>query len=739
MSKLKQFRIVQARSPLGIIHFTLRSRIIGLNKRAEKIWGVRKSEIIHQNCNEYCPIRQSTAECRKCVARKALQDGKAHKSIKQYPDGQFFFLNSVPSKDDGGNIIGSVMMMEDLTVPVQLENDLIDARHLYKLTTGSIKEGVFILDENRNFITANRHSFQSLDMPLKTLRRLRFEDILDEQHRDLARTYFSKSLHGNPSRSFTASCTSTHGRTIQCIFKFFLIKNSSFGALLCTMRDITAVSKFKQESRFFKKITESGVDIVIALDREGNTVYASKGARKLEKCIKGDVAGVLQPYDHDVRNNQLSAVRFSEGDRRDPGFEIVLQTENGGRTKYMVNSIPVREEILHPISSIILGNEKPAGADGEKADTGKPSEISANGLWGARKNADLESRFEDPESVLEHAPAGIFTISPTGFVSANKALCEMMSVNPAELQNEGFFEYFDNVSKQKVRSCVQAILKAKAKEKEKELKLVCNLLKSDGSKAKILLNLSPISNGGGKGIIGSIVDISDMKTGESEAVRSREEEAIGDLTSIFVSEISHPLKRMFKAVKDLRQKVTTSEQQNSCQIVENGLESIARTVRRLFDIYHPKKQKKSLFFFNAVIKKAVVLSENHLERNGVEVRLHLSPYVQKALASPYQMLQLFLSMIARAAEAMPNGGRLTISSRRRLKKLTIEFVDTSMSLSGEESKKVFEVLPLGNNVSNSDVRVLLVKDIVKYHGGSVRINSLLGGGIRYIITLPIAV
>ena len=350
-------------------------------------------------------------------------------------------------------------------------------------------------------------------------------------------------------------------------------------------------------------------------------------------------------------------------------------------------------------------------------------------------NPGLKTR----KSILEHAPIGIFTISPTGFVAANKALREMMSLNSPDLQDEGFFEYFDKASKQKVRSYVRAVLKAK--EKGKELKLECDLLKSDGSKGKILLNLSPVSNQGEKGIIGNIVDISDMKNGDPEAVRSREEEGetISDLTSIFVSEISNPLKRMFKAAKDLRRKVTTSEQQISCRIVENGLESIARTVRRLFDIYHPKKQKKYLFLFNEVIKKAVVLSENHLERNGVEVQLHLSPYVQKALASPYQMLQLCLSMIARAAEAMPNGGRLTISSKRRMKKLSIEFVDTSMGLSGEESKKIFEVLPLGNAVSNSDLRVLLVKDIVKYHGGSIRINSVLGGGIRYIITLPIAV
>ena len=319
MNKLKQFRIVQARSPLGIIHFSLRSRIIGLNKRAEKIWGVRKNEVIHQNCNEYCPIRQSTPECRKCVARKALQDGKAHKSIKQYPDGQFFFLSSVPSKDDGGNIIGSIMMMEDLTFPVQLENDLIDARYLYKLTMGSIKEGVFILDENRNFITANQHSFQSLGMPLKILRRLRFEDILDEQHRDLARTYFSETLHGHQSRSFTASCTGMHGKTIQCIFKFFLLEHNSFGALLCTMRDTTAQWKFKQESRLFKKIVESGLDIVLALDREGNTVYASKGARKLERYIKDGLTGIHQPSEYDVGNNQISIAGFSEGDKRGPG------------------------------------------------------------------------------------------------------------------------------------------------------------------------------------------------------------------------------------------------------------------------------------------------------------------------------------------------------------------------------------------------------------------------------------
>jgi len=115
------------------------------------------------------------------------------------------------------------------------------------------------------------------------------------------------------------------------------------------------------------------------------------------------------------------------------------------------------------------------------------------------------------------------------------------------------------------------------------------------------------------------------------------------------------------------------------------------------------------------------------------------------MADATQIEQAFLNLTLNAVEAMPHGGRFTISTQAvRVPRtapapthVLIEFRDTGEGMSVEQRKKAFSSLLSTTKPKGTGLGLAIVVRVVETHRGKLKVKSSLGKGTTFSISLPV--
>jgi PAS domain S-box-containing protein len=101
-----------------------------------------------------------------------------------------------------------------------------------------------------------------------------------------------------------------------------------------------------------------------------------------------------------------------------------------------------------------------------------------------------------------------------------------------------------------------------------------------------------------------------------------------------------------------------------------------------------------------------------------------------------KMERVFLNLIKNAVEAMPQGGTLTIASRRVGDVVEFTFADTGVGISEVNKDKIF--MPLfTTKAQGMGFGLAICRRIVEAHEGKITVDSILGKGTTFTVTLPV--
>jgi len=107
--------------------------------------------------------------------------------------------------------------------------------------------------------------------------------------------------------------------------------------------------------------------------------------------------------------------------------------------------------------------------------------------------------------------------------------------------------------------------------------------------------------------------------------------------------------------------------------------------------------------------------------------------------------QAFLNLILNAAEAMPDGGTLTIRSRSQRasrgkagpRQVVVEFADTGAGMSEQQRRRAFKAVLVSGKVRGTGLGLAIVGRIVETHRGQVKLQSRPGRGTVVSVLLPV--
>jgi signal transduction histidine kinase len=133
-----------------------------------------------------------------------------------------------------------------------------------------------------------------------------------------------------------------------------------------------------------------------------------------------------------------------------------------------------------------------------------------------------------------------------------------------------------------------------------------------------------------------------------------------------------------------------------------------------------------------------------LKNQNVQWTTKLLPDLPSVLGDATQLEQAFLNLILNAAEAMPEGGMLTITSRVAPKtrnssaaQIVIEFKDTGEGMTAEQQNRAFTSLLSSTKRTGTGLGLAIVHRIVEAHRGQLKLQSQLAKGTTVRVVLPI--
>ena len=138
-----------------------------------------------------------------------------------------------------------------------------------------------------------------------------------------------------------------------------------------------------------------------------------------------------------------------------------------------------------------------------------------------------------------------------------------------------------------------------------------------------------------------------------------------------------------------------------------------------------------------------LLTRHKLKNQNVELVQQLDPNLPALMADATQLEQAFLNITLNAVQAMPQGGRLRITTRvspaskkGESGRLIVEFSDSGEGLTEAQCRKAFQPL-FTTRTSGTGLGLAIVSRVVETHRGEVQIRSRPGEGTTVTIALPV--
>jgi signal transduction histidine kinase len=130
--------------------------------------------------------------------------------------------------------------------------------------------------------------------------------------------------------------------------------------------------------------------------------------------------------------------------------------------------------------------------------------------------------------------------------------------------------------------------------------------------------------------------------------------------------------------------------------------------------------------------------EGRAAEGSIEISLDIAPGLDVVELDPTRMKRALLNIVANAIEATPEEGKVTISvSPASGGAYTVAISDTGKGIPQDMLKNIFEPFVSTKGSKGTGLGLPVMKKIVEEHGGSVEIQSTVGEGTTFTITLPV--
>ena len=231
-----------------------------------------------------------------------------------------------------------------------------------------------------------------------------------------------------------------------------------------------------------------------------------------------------------------------------------------------------------------------------------------------------------------------------------------------------------------------------------------------------------------------------LKDTQEQLIQKEKLASVGQLAAGVAHEINNPLGSVL-LYADILCKETAEDNLQQREDLQMIIREATRCKTIVNDLLNFSRQNEVLAQDTDVNDMLRQLAEEQSKQDlfqHITITTDLDPQLSRIQADPLQLHQVFVNLISNAAEAMPDGGQLTLRTRRGAAPgyVTIDVEDTGVGITEEHMKKIFTPFfttkPIGKGTG---LGLAIIYGIVKMHRGQISVRSEVGKGTTFTITL----
>jgi two-component system NtrC family sensor kinase len=240
----------------------------------------------------------------------------------------------------------------------------------------------------------------------------------------------------------------------------------------------------------------------------------------------------------------------------------------------------------------------------------------------------------------------------------------------------------------------------------------------------------------------------ELKNAHDQVLQVEKMASIGKLAAVVAHEINNPLAGILTYAKLLRKwmdrgDLSAEKKQESLEcldLIAGESRRCGDLVRNLLTFSRTAPMNLESTELNLVVDRCVRLVQHKLEMSGIQLQLDLAEGLPRVQCDPAQIEQVLLALAMNAVDAMPRGGNLWLSTRAKPAsgKIEIQVRDDGMGISPEILPQIFEpFLTTKESGQGVGLGLAISRSIMERHRGSIEVQSELGKGTTFTLTLPV--
>jgi PAS domain S-box-containing protein len=464
-------------------------------------------------------------------------------------------------------------------------------------------------------------------------------------------------------------------------------------------------------------IIDSCDDAIISKTLDGNIISWNPAAAHIFGYQADEIIGrsILTLIPPELHSEEAEIIRKLRAGERIDHYETTRMRKNGERFPMSVTISPIRDA-----SGTVVAASKIA------------RDISE------RKKSD-ETRFR-LAAIVDSADDAIVSKNLNGIVQTwNEGARRMFGYTPEEMIGQSILRLIPRELQHEEDEILQK-LRAGGRIDHFET----TRMRKDGEPVEVSVTISPIKDESGKVIGASKVarDISDRKRIERLLLQSEKLAATGRMAAAIAHEINNPLESLINLIYLARLNSAAGGKVNKLlTTAEEELERVAHIARQTLGYYRDTGAPVEVFI-HELLENVLTVYNAKILSTGIAIDARFND-VQKISVRKGEILQVFSNIIANAIDAMREGGKLSISTRKVFtassEAMRIVIQDNGCGIEQNSLSRVFEPFFTTKGNVGTGIGLWVAKELIEQHNGQITLASSTtpgSSGATVTIDLP---
>jgi len=221
-----------------------------------------------------------------------------------------------------------------------------------------------------------------------------------------------------------------------------------------------------------------------------------------------------------------------------------------------------------------------------------------------------------------------------------------------------------------------------------------------------------------------------LKNTQAQLIQTGKMEVVGKLASGVAHEVKNPLAIVTQGIDYLAQKIKPAGRDIKMALgtMSSAIERATKIINDLLNFSRLSNMQMTQEDINDIIENALNLVKNDLERHHIDVTRDLEANISKTNLDKNRIVQVFINLFMNGIQAMPDGGKLKISTSCRREKngktLVVRIDDTGAGIAEDIIDKVFDpFFTTKETGKGTGLGLFIVKTIIEGHNGNIKIEN----------------